>query len=145
MLPERVAPDPTTKLALTPKFNRVVVLVPPAWAAPDPPNKLALKPGFDWVVSCKLALKPEFCCLPLASGGANVTSGIAPPMLRPVAVKGVPPGDTAIILVFAVLVVVMAAIGVPPGDEGIALAFVVAAAAVARFVDIVASLGESWV
>jgi hypothetical protein len=87
VLPKQVAPDPPTKLALKPKFNLVLVLVPPAWAAPDLPTKLALKSGFDWVVGCKLALKPEFYCLPLAPGGANVTSGIAPWMLRPMAVK----------------------------------------------------------
>jgi hypothetical protein len=152
VLPKQVAPDPPTKPALKPKFDPVVVLVPPAWAAPDPPTKLALKPGFNWVMGCKLALKPKFCCLLLAPGGANVTSCIAPRMLRPMAVKGVPPGDAAIVLAFAVAAVAMAAIGVPPGDKGIMLAFVATVVATATFVgggdgvcNIVALLGESWV
>jgi hypothetical protein len=119
--------------------------------APNPPTKLALKPEFDWVVGCKLALKPEFCCLPLTPGGANVTSSFAPPMLRPMTVKGIPPGDAAIVLAF-VAAAAMAAIGIPPGDQGIALAFAAIAAAASMFVgggdgvcDIVALLEESWV
>jgi hypothetical protein len=74
-------------------------------------------------------------------------------MLRPMAVKGVLPGDAAIVLAFAVAVVAaMEAVGIPPGgDKGIALAF--AATAVAAVIvgggdgvrDIVALLGESWV
>ncbi len=73
-------------------------------------------------------------------------------MLRPMAVKGVPLGDAAIVLAFAMAAAAMAAIGVPPGDEGIALAFAAIAAAAWTFVgggdgvrDIVALLGESWV
>jgi hypothetical protein len=75
-------------------------------------------------------------------------------MLRPMAVKGVPPGDAAIVLTFAAAVAAaaaMAAIGVPPGDEEISLAFT-ATVAVGVIVgggdgvpDIVALLGESWV
>ena len=120
--------------------------------APNPPTELALEPEFDWVVGCKLALKPKFCCLPLTPGGANVTSGFALPMLRPMAVKGVPPGDAAIVLAFAMAAVAMAAIGIPPGDKGIALAFVAIAVVASTFVgggdgvcNIVALLGESWV
>ena len=126
--------------------------MPPGWVAPNPPTKLALKPEFNWVVGCKLALKPKFCCPPPTLGGANVTSGFAPPMLRPMAVKGIPRGDAVIVLAFLVLVAVMVMIVVPPVDKGIALAFAVTAAATAMFVgggdrvrDIVASLGESWV
>ncbi len=53
-----------------------------------------------------------------------MTSNFALPMLRPMAVKGVPLGDAAIVLMFVVAAVAMAAIGVPPlGDKGIALAF----------------------
>ncbi len=81
-----------------------------------------------------------------------MTSGIAPQMLRPMAVKGVPPGDLEIVLAFAVAAVAIAAIGVLPGDNGIALAFAATAAVTARFVgggdgfcDILASLRESWV
>ncbi len=76
----------------------------------------------------------------------------APPMLRPMAVKGVPPGDTAIVLAFAAAAAVMAAIGYLPGDEGILLAFAATAVAASMFVgrgdgvpNIVASLGDSWV
>jgi hypothetical protein len=73
-------------------------------------------------------------------------------MLRPMVVKGLPPGDTAIVLAFAAAAAAMAAIGIPLGDKGIALAFAVIAAAALTFVggedrvrDIVASLGKSWV
>ncbi len=69
----------------------------------------------------------EFSCPPLTLGGANATSSVAPPMLSPMAVKGVPPGDAAIVLAFAVVAAAMAAIGIPPGDKGIALAFAVTA------------------
>jgi hypothetical protein len=120
--------------------------------APNPPTKLALEPEIDWVVGCELALKPESCCLPLAPGGANVTSGFAPPMLRPMVVKGIPPGDEAIVLKFAaVAAVAMVAVGVLPGDKRIVLAFTATAAAAAivgredGVQDIVALLGESWV
>jgi hypothetical protein len=83
-----------------------------------------------------------------------VRSGFAPPMLRLMAVKGVPPGDAAIGLAFTAAAAVaeaMAAIGVPPGDKGIALAFAATAAAAATVgggdgvCDIVALLRESWV
>ena len=73
-------------------------------------------------------------------------------MLRPMAVKGIPPGDAAIVLVFATLAEAMVAIGVPPGDKGIALAFAAILAAASTFVggedrvrNIVALLEESWV
>jgi hypothetical protein len=119
--------------------------------APSTPTKLALGTDFDWVVGCKLALKPEFCCPLLTLGGANATSSFAPPMLRPIAVKGVPPGDAGIVLalVMATKAAVMAAIDVPLGDEGITLAFA-ETAAVAAIVgggdgvcDILALLRES--
>ncbi len=120
--------------------------------APNPPTKLALEPEFDWVVGCKLALKPKLCCLLLTPVGANMSSCFVPPILRPMAVKGVPLGDAAIVLAFVVAVAAMAAIGVPPGDKGIALAFAVIAAAASTFVgggdrvrDILELLGESWV
>ncbi len=75
-------------------------------------------------------------------------------MLRPMAVKGVPPGDAGIVLVFGVAAAAaaaIAAIGIHPGDKGIALAFAATAAAVAivgggdRARDIVVLLGERWV
>jgi hypothetical protein len=73
-------------------------------------------------------------------------------MLRPMAVKGIPPGDAAIVLAFVAAAAAMAAIGVPPGDEGIELAFTAIAAAASTFVggggrvwDIVVLLKESWV
>ncbi len=120
--------------------------------APNPPTELALEPEFDWVVGCKLALKPKFFCSSLTPGGANVTSGFALPMLRPMAVKGVPPEEVAIVLAFATAAAAMVAIGVPPGDKGVALAFRAIAVAASTFVgggdgvcDIVASLGKSWV
>jgi hypothetical protein len=69
------------------------------------------------------ALRPKFCCLLLTSGGANVMSGFAPLMLRPMAVKGIPPGNAAI------------AIGIPPGDKGIVLAFVAIVAAASMFLE----------
>jgi hypothetical protein len=97
--------------------------------APNPPTKLALEPKFDWVVGCKLALKPKFCCPLLTLVGANVTSGFAPLMLRSMAVKGVPPGDVAIVLAFAMAATAMAAIGVPPEGKEIMLAFAVIVAA----------------
>ena len=104
-------------------------MVLPKRVAPNPPTKLALEPEFDWVVGCKLALKPEFCCPPLTPGGANLKSSFALPMLRHMAVKGVPPGDAAIVLTFATAVAAMAAIGIPPGDKGIALTFAATAVA----------------
>ncbi len=131
VLSKQVTPNLPTKLALKPKFDWVVVLVLPGWVAPNLPTKLALKPEFNWVVGCKLALKPEFCCLPPTSGGANVTSGFVPPMLRPMATKGVPPGDAVIVLAFAVAAAAMAAIVIPLGDKGIVLKFAATAAAAA--------------
>ncbi len=81
-----------------------------------------------------------------------MTSGFAPPMLRPMAVKRLPPGDVAIVLMFAAAAVAMVAIGIPLGDEGIALAFAAILAAASTFVggedrvrNIVALLEESWV
>jgi hypothetical protein len=45
-----VAPNPLpTKPALKPEFDWVVVLVLPEWLAPIPTTKLALKPKFDEV------------------------------------------------------------------------------------------------
>ncbi len=49
VLPEWVALNPPTKLALKPEFDWVVVLVLPEWLAPIPTTKLALKPKFDEV------------------------------------------------------------------------------------------------
>ena len=144
-------PNPPIKPALKPEYNWVVVLVPPEWVAPNPPTKLALKPEFDWVVGCKLALKPKFCCPPPTPGGENVTSGFALPMLRPMAIKGVPPKDAVIVLAFAAEAAAMVAIIVLPGDKGIVLAFAsttVAAAIVGGGVgvcNIITLLGESWV
>jgi hypothetical protein len=77
-----------------------------------------------------------------------VTSGFAPPMLRPVAAMGVLPGDVMIVLAFAATVVAMAAIVVLPGDKGIFTVTAVAAAILGGVVgvcNIVALLGESWV
>jgi hypothetical protein len=113
---------------------------------------LALEPKFDWVVGCKLALKPKFYCPPLTLGGANMTSSFALLMLRPMVVKGILPGDAVIVLAFVAAAAAMAAIGILPGDKGIVLAFAVIAAAALTFegggdrvCDIVALLGESWV
>ncbi len=98
-------------------------------------NKLALKPKFDWVVVCKLALKPKFCCLLPTPGGANVTSGFALPILRPMAAMGIPLRDAVIALMFAAAVVAaMAAISILPGGKGIVLAFAATAEAAATFV-----------
>jgi hypothetical protein len=68
------------------------------------------------MVGCKLALKPKFCCPPLTPGGANMTSCFALSILRPMAVKGIPPEDAAIVLAFAAAAAAMAAIGILPGD-----------------------------
>jgi hypothetical protein len=99
-----------------------------------------------------MALNPEFCCPPLTQGGTNVTSGFALPMLRPMAVKGIPPGDVAIVLPFvAAAAVGMAEIGVPLGDKGIALAFAATAVAAAivggrdGVCNIAALIENSWV
>ncbi len=102
-----------------------------------------------------------FCAVPFPPRLPATTFGIvvpinlrlfAPPILRPMAVKGVPPGDAAIVIAFAVAAAVMVEIGVLPGDKGIALAFAATAVAASMFVgrgdgvrDIVASHGESWV
>jgi hypothetical protein len=149
VLPEWVASNLLTEPALNPKFDWVVVLVPPRWVALNPPTKLALKPKFDWVVGCKLALKPKFCCPMPTPGGANVTSGFALPMLRPMAAMGVPPGDTAIVLMCVAAVAAMAVIDVLPRDEGTVFTFA-ATTAVAAIVgggvgvcNIVVMLGES--
>ncbi len=113
-----MAPNLPTGPALKPKYHWVVVLVPPEWVAPNPPTELALKPNFDWVVGCKLALKPKFCCPPPTPGGANMTNGFAPLMLRPMAAMGVPAGDAVIVLAFAVAgVAAMAANGILPGAD----------------------------
>jgi hypothetical protein len=81
-----------------------------------------------------------------------MTSVFALLILRPMAVKGIPLGDAAIVLAFAMAAAAMVVIGVPPRDKRIALAFAAIAAAALTFVgegdgvcDIVASLGESWV
>jgi hypothetical protein len=72
-------------------------------------------------------------------------------MLRPMAVKSIPPGDVVIVLMFVAAAVAMAGIAVPPEDKGIAPAFT-ATAAVAAIVgggegvrNIVLLLGEIWV
>jgi hypothetical protein len=49
VLPEWVAPHPSTEPALKPEFDWVVVLVLPKWVAPKPITKWALKPKFDKV------------------------------------------------------------------------------------------------
>jgi hypothetical protein len=107
---------------------------------------------FAFAAFCAVPLPPQ---LPATTFGIVVPINLrrfAPPMLRPMAVKGVPPGDAGIVLAFAAAVAAMAAIGIPPGDKGIALAFAASAVAASMFVgrgdgvcDIVASLGESWV
>ncbi len=81
-----------------------------------------------------------------------MTSSFALPMLRPMAVKGIQPGDATIVLAFAMAAAAMPAIGVLPGDEGIALACAAIATVASTFVgggdgvrDIVALFGESWV
>jgi hypothetical protein len=81
-----------------------------------------------------------------------MTSSFSPPMLRPMAVKGIPPGDAAIVLAFAMAAAAMAAIGIQPGDKGIPLAFVAIAVAASMFVggrdkvrNILVLLGKSWV
>jgi hypothetical protein len=79
--------------------------------------------------------------------------GFVLPMLRPMAVMGVPPGNVVTVLVFVLATAAMAVMGVPLGDKGITLAFAVTAAvAVATFVgggvgvcNIIALLRESWV
>jgi hypothetical protein len=93
---------------------------------------------------------PEFCYLPPTPGGANVTNGFAPLILRPMAAMGIPLGGAVIVLVFVAAAAVMVAIGILPGDEGIALAFA-ATAAVATIIgggvggcNFVALLRESW-
>jgi hypothetical protein len=72
-------------------------------------------------------------------------------MLRPMAVKGLPPIDVVIVLAFAAVAATMAAIVVLPGDKDITLAFMATAAAAAIIggeegvCNNVALLGESWV
>ncbi len=68
------------------------------------------------------------------------------------AVKGILPGDVAIVLAFATAAAAMVVIGVPTGDEGIVLAFAAIVVVALTLVgggdgvcDIVALLGESWV
>ncbi len=99
-----------------------------------PANQTALKPEFDWVVDCKLAMKPEFCCLLPTPGGVNVTSGFALPMLRPMAAMAILLGAAVIVLAFAAAMAAMAAIDIHPGDKGITLAFATTAVKAATFV-----------
>jgi hypothetical protein len=74
-------------------------------------------------------------------------------MLRPMAVKGIPPGDAAIVLAFpaAAAAAAMTTINVLLGDTGITLAFVATVAAMAivggrdRVHNIVVLLGKSRV
>jgi hypothetical protein len=117
----------------------VVVLVLPKKMAPNPPAKPAFMPKFDWLVGCKPAELPEFCCLLPAPRGANVTFQFVPLTILPVAATGVPPG----VLVFALAFVAVAAA---------AAVAAVAAAAASMFggggvgvCNIIALLGESWV
>ncbi len=155
VLPEQVAQNPPTKLAVKPKFDWVVVLVLPKWVAPKPPTKPALNPEFDWVVGCKLALKPEFCCPLPTQRGTKVMFGFIPPTLRPMAATGILPGNVVIALAFAAAATAArAATGVPPGDEVMALPFMATAAAAAASAfggggvevsNIVALLRKSWV
>ncbi len=133
----------------------IVALVLPEWVAPNPPAKPALKPEFDWVVCCKPAELPEFCCPPPTPRGANVTFGYILPTLRPMAAMGVPLGDVVIALAFAAAVAAaIAATCVLPRDKFMALMFTATAAAAATLTfgggwvgvrNIVALLGESWV
>jgi hypothetical protein len=136
VLPEWVALNLPTKLALKPKFNWVVVLVLPKWVAPNRPTEPALKPKFDWVVGCEPAKLPGFCCLLPTPRGANMMFGFVPGALRPMAATSVPPGDVVIALAFAfaVAAVAVAATCVLLGDKGIALAFAATATAAAMFV-----------
>jgi hypothetical protein len=66
-------------------------------------------PKFSWLVGCKPAELPEFCCLPPAPRGANVTFGFFPPTFLPMAATGILPGDIVIALPFAVAAVAAAA------------------------------------
>ncbi len=111
----------------------MLVLVLPKWVAPNLPTKLALKPGLDWVVGCKPAGTPEFCCLTPTPRGANVPFRFVLPTLRPMTAMGVLPGNTMIVLALAALAAAaaMAATGIPPGDKRIVLTFKATAVAVA--------------
>jgi hypothetical protein len=136
----------------------VVVLVLPKWVAPNPPVEPALKPKFDWVVGCKPAESPEFCCPPPTTICLKVMFGFIPQILRQMAAMGVPLGEFVIALKFTVAAVsAMAAIlvmGIPPGERVMALPFKVTVATTATLVfrgggvgvcTIVALLGESWI
>ncbi len=81
-----------------------------------------------------------------------MTSSFPLRILRPMAVKGVPPGDAAIVLAFVVAAAAMAAIGMLPEAKGVALAFTAIVVVASTFVgggngvrNILALLGESWV
>jgi hypothetical protein len=50
-----------------------------AFLAPNLPTKPAFVPEFDWVVGCKLAELPEFCCpLPALRGASVMLTGFHP-------------------------------------------------------------------
>ncbi len=88
----------------------VMVLVLPKEVAPSLPTKPAFVPEFDWVVGCKPAELPEFCCPPPTPRGADMKFGFVPPAFPPVAAMGVPPGVVVFALAFAATVVVGAAL-----------------------------------
>ena len=63
----------------------VLLLVIGSWVVPGPTNKSALVAEFVWLVPPKRLTPevreiafPEFCCPPLALGGANVTKEFVP-------------------------------------------------------------------
>jgi hypothetical protein len=87
----------------------VVVLVLPKVVALRPPTKPAFVPEFDWVVGCKPAELPEFCCPPPAPRGAKVTFGFVLPMFPLVAVMGIFPGVVVFALAFALVATVAVA------------------------------------
>jgi hypothetical protein len=138
MLSKLVAPNPPTKLALKPKFDRVVVPVLPEWVAPNLPTEPALKPEFDWVVGCEPAELPEFYCPSPTPRGANVMFRFVLPMLRPMAAMGIPQGDVVTALGFAVAAAAVATAAAVMGtllrDEGTMLAFMATVAVVATLV-----------
>ena len=63
----------------------VVLLVIESWVVPGPTTEPTLVAKFVWLVPSKRLMPegrelafPEFCCLPLALGGANVTKEFVP-------------------------------------------------------------------
>ncbi len=88
-------------------------------------------PEFDWVVGCKPAELPEFCCLLPAPRGANVMFRFVLPTLMLMATMGFMPEYVVMVLAFRATAAAAVELTFGGGGGGVC--------------NIIALLGESWV